>query len=359
MNELQEYMIDVKRFPTMSWEVSLRHFKCIKRLRREVVKSKLSRGCRRTNIRTIRSIRKLICEGNLKLVFECAKSYRTPALLSELIGEGNLGLMDAIDKFDPYRGFRFSTYACKVIKSRQRNVINSQSMVLKRGASQRVGSLIIAIRGLQEANNFNPTDQELADWLNENGTLSGRGKWKATSIAILKSHHKQQITGSLSHEFESGETLSDMLEDKKQINGAKIDCDFIWESMARHLIPRDFDIMQRRFEGNERLKEIAKRYGYSRERIRQIETDCLKRIRIVIRNHRNSKISLANLLDEEERQTIRRTIAFWISYPDPQVVKECLADGSETLDLPIVECTEGFPTLAGDLTNTVPEPLLV
>jgi len=317
---------------------------CLKRLREEI-DSEPHWWRREVHLKTVNGIKKLICEGNLRLVIACVKKYRNtvPSLLSELIAEGNIGLIESIDGFDVDRGFRFSTYACVVIKSRMRNLINTQNLMLTRGANQQVGYLITAEGGLRTTGITNPTEYEIKNYLNENGPKSRRGYWKEHHIALMREHRKKQQYCSLDHEND-GAPLSNIMPSEEIDSTIRADSNLLWESMSRHIGPRNVGIMQRRYNHDESLKSIGDRFNITRERVRQIEIDTLTRMRIVLNRHRTEIIPLHYLLPAGERRTIRASIARWSSYPDPRPVKQHPVDDVKDVDLPVKNYVEDDPT---------------
>lgn len=341
-----QYMIDLSRIPVMSWKMCRRHFWCIRRLEREVAnsKSKKNRWRREVNIRTIKGIKDLICKGNVRLVQKCAQYFKAPQLEADLIGEGHLGLLDAIDKFEVQRNLRFSTYACIVIKNKQRNILNNQSMVLTRGANQRVGALIKATRALKQQGILDPTDEEIAAWLNENDYPSMRGRWKAKGVGKLRLNYRSQPHKSLDYRPIDGASLGDQLEDKKvsgsTVENKSVEARMIWEIMHRHLDRRDFEIMEAAFECGELLQEIGDAQGVCRERVRQIKRDAIDRIRIVFKCRRSGRVQLENLLSKRQQKNIRQSIAQWISDPDPpNSVRPC-ESGRSNPDSQAGKCIE-------------------
>jgi len=357
MTELSNYFADLNHYPVMPWWVSVRHLNCIYRLRQElecklVGSSEKQNGWRRqANLKTIIGIRKLVCEGNLRLVVACAKHFKTPYLLSECIAEGNIGLLAAIDGFDVHRRCRFSTYASYVINTHIHNLINSQSLVLSRSMNQRISSLMTAWRTLAAAGNTNPTDQEIVNWLNKNGAPSLRGAWKTKHILLLRANKKKQSHYSLDKPIRDNISFGDTIPAKGSsggpINGTQLDVKIAWKCLERHADTRSVDVIRRRLN-NEHLKDIGTIYNISRERVRQIETETLERVRKVFRCYRDSWMPLASLIESEERSMVRILIARWLSYREPPLIKP------HRVNLPTAEYPENLPIPAKILTSNLP-----
>jgi len=361
MNELNIYFDDAARYTVMPWKTTYRHFMCMHRLHQEIKrrsKSERNRWRREADLKTIAGIRDLISKGNIRLVCNSVQRftkklniYNMP--LDDFISEGHVALMDAIDKFEVKRGWRFSTYVDVVMRTRLRNLLNSQSMVFGRAVNQRIGTMVTARYKLAAIGNNNPTDQEIADWLNENGAPSMRGRWKAPSIKLLGEQKDRQIHCSLDKACGTA-TIGEFIQDKSQSPTAlrsqqSHDANLIWLCIARHTEPRDFDIMRRRILRSEALKEIGEIYNITRERIRQIEAAVIERTKMVVAKRRCSKIPLHALLTIDRTQ-LYEAIARWSSYPDPtEYTGKYAADYHKTLE----EYVSDFPVLGGYLTSAI------
>ena len=223
--------------------------------------------------------RDLMIRSNLRLVVNIARGYTSRGLgLQDLIEEGNLGLLRAVEGFDPAMGTRFSTYASYWIKqSIKRALINSSKTI-------RIPAYMVEILAkwqkasirLLEDLGRSPTHEEIA-------RLIGLPRKK---LSLIK---KAILINSLVPQFdqpEIGWTLNEVIADKRRYrpDEAMLESDnlaYVMEQIEL-MDPRDATVVKMRFGlcGHEirTLKEIGARLGLTRERVRQIEIEVLNRL---------------------------------------------------------------------------------
>ena len=226
--------------------------------------------------------------SHLRLVVKVVSKYKGYGLpLNEMIAEGNMGLLYALDKFEPNKGFRFSTYALWWIKaSIQKYILNSWSLV-KLGTTAAQKKLFFNLRKIK--NNLNlMDDRELSSQiLNDIAQSLDVSVQEVTDMNMrLKSHD-----GSLNSPIDSGsdgtaewmDFISDNKPNQEERFAYKETMNYrrkLFNQAITVLNPREKDILYKRRLSDENitLDDLSREYNISKERVRQIELNSIRKI---------------------------------------------------------------------------------
>ena len=271
MDPIKAYLKDVRPIPLLTIEKELE------------VAQKVRKGDKKA--------REMMIRSNLRLVISIAKKYMNLGVpLSDLIEEGNIGLMKAVEKFDPDKGFRFSTYAAWWIKQGVSRAIIDQGKMIR-----------VPVYMNEEITKYKRVVEQLIHKLKRKprvGEIAKRMQLPVEKVRDLD----QAIAKMSSLEAPIGEEgegqVKDIIEDESLVSPDDQVEDFFMKERAMDLLDmlteRERSILNMRYgliDGNAHtLAEIAEVMGVSRERIRQVEAATFIKIRRLIKQRERNNI---------------------------------------------------------------------
>ncbi len=232
--------------------------------------------------------REHMIQANLRLVISVAKHFRNRGLpMEDLVNEGNVGLVNAVDRFDPTVGSRFSTYASYWIDQAIRRAVQSASQMIHIPSylMEQIGHMKLAVRELEESLGRPPSMQEIAQHM----AISPR-KAQAISQAIRACTCPTQETST-----EDGTSVTASLPDTRTPSPheelfTESDADFV-SAMLSRITDREARVLKMRYGITQKngkrltLKEIGEAVGLTRERVRQIEKEAKKKLEDYVKEY--------------------------------------------------------------------------
>ncbi len=236
--------------------------------------------------------------SHLRLVVSVAYDFKNYGLpVSDLIASGNMGLMQALQKFDPERGFRFSTYAMFWIRAEIYETILNNWSLIKLGTSANQKRVFFNLNrakralGIMDNNLTNEQTKQIAEYLSVPES-------DVENVATRMSARDVSLNSPLNTDSDSKDILSNMADTRVNIEDNIEQLEFKrrgYESLRKHLaqLPeRDREILtaRRLSDPVATLETLSQKYGISRERVRQIEERAFNKLKNAVLNDTNNSL---------------------------------------------------------------------